>query len=477
MRRKPDAAPVPTDGVNQVEIIAPGRAAARRPSRRALKDLAAERAFMPAAMEIMDTPPNPAGRAVALTIAAMFVLAVVWASYGKIDIVAVAQGRVAPVGGVKLVQASAISTVRAIHVGEGQHVEAGALLVELDATETEVDIDQLMRRRDEAGLEAARLDAFIRAMEGEDDGFAPEAGVLDASVVAMHRARLASDLASYRSERDALRAEADRRAAEVATTEAEIAKMRELTPILKEREATVRSLMDQGHTPKIAWQEAQARLIDATHEATVKQYKKAEAENSLKAARMQIEGLSAKTLQTAYAGLADARETLASADLALRKAYQRQSLLQLRAPVAGTVHRLTAKTVGGVIQPVEPVLMIVPEDAALEIQAQVLNRDKGVVAEGQRAEIKFEAFDFTRYGTLEGDVTAISNDALESGEAGLVYEARVTLDADAITVDGALVPLTPGMTASVEIKTGQRRVIDFLFSPLIRYRDEAIRER
>lgn len=436
-----------------------------------------EREFMPAALEILETPANPAGRLVALTIMAMFVGAFAWAYFGKIDIVATAPGRVVPVGGSKLVQAQAISTVRAIHVGEGQHVEAGEILVELDDTESVVDIDQLIRQRDEAQVEAVRLEAFIRAVNGKPFQFGVGESELDPALVGMHRNRLASDLASYQAKLGSLKSELNRRMASIETTKAEVAKLKELRPLVAEREATMLQLMEQGHTPKAVWQQIKAQLIDVTHDLTIKSHLITEAQNGMYSVEKQMEGFGADTLQKAYSELVKVKATFARADLALRKAYKREELKTLRAPVAGTVHRMTVHTIGGVVRPADPLMIIVPDDAHLEVKAQVLNRDKGVVSEGRDAEIKFEAFDFTRYGTVKGKILSVSNDALESEGFGLVFATRVSMDKNSIQVGEEVVPLSPGMTVTVEIKTGERRIIDFLLSPLKRYQDEAIRER
>jgi len=436
-----------------------------------------EREFMPAALEILETPANPAGRLVSLTIVATFVGALVWACLGKIDIVAMAPGRVVPVGGSKLVQAQAISTVRAIHVAEGQRVSAGDVLVELDDTENEVDIDQLVRQRAEAQVEAARLEAFIRAVNGGSFSFAMAGKDWDPALVAMQRSRLASDLASYQAKMGSLRAELNRRNASIETTKAEVAKLTELRPLVAEREATMLQLMEQGHTPKAVWQQIKAQLIDVTHDLKIKAHLITEARNGMFSVERQIEGLGADTLQKAYSDLVKAKATFVRADLALRKAHRREAMKTLKSPVGGTVHRMTVHTIGGVVRPADPLMIIVPDNARLEVKAQVLNRDKGVVSEGRDVEIKFEAFDFTRYGTVEGKVLSVSNDALESEGLGLVFDTRVSMDKTSIDVGGEIVPITPGMTVTVEIKTGERRIIDFLLSPLKRYQDEAIRER
>ena len=145
--------------------------------------------------------------------------------------------------------------------------------------------------------------------------------------------------------------------------------------------------------------------------------------------------------------------------------------------MAGTVQQLAVHTVGGVVTPAQPLLVIVPSDHPLEVEAFVENKDIGFVHPGQEAEVKVETFPFTRYGTLHASVTQVSHDAISDDKRGLVYSARVKLARDTMAVDGQTVRLTPGMAVTVEVKTGSRRVIDYFLSPLLQYRDESLRER
>lgn len=436
-----------------------------------------EREFLPAALEILETPANPAGRVLTLSLAGFFVIAVAWSVMGRIDIVAVAQGRIVPAGGVKQIQPREIGSVRAIHVTDGMYVEAGKLLIELDPTESEVDKDQLQRERAEARVEVARLTAFIRGLEGLPPDYSPPDEDVAPVLVSMHRSQLESDLAAYQAEVAALRAELSRRVAGRAAIEAEVAKLEEMIPLLADREASLLKLLKQGHSPKPAWQDAKTRLIETRHDLTIQRYRLSEAESAVEAAAKERSRLTADRRRRVYGDLAQAQKTLEQSDMALRKAMKREALHQLRAPVSGTVQQLAVHTVGGVVQPAEPLAVIVPDAVDLEVRARVLNKDKGFVAEGQPAEIKLEAFNFTKYGTVHGEVTSVSSDAIEHDDLGLVYETRVSLASRTILAEGRDVPLTPGMTVMVEIKTGKRRVIEFLLSPLRRYQDEAIRER
>ena len=171
----------------------------------------------------------------------------------------------------------------------------------------------------------------------------------------------------------------------------------------------------------------------------------------------------------------------------------------LTAPVSGTVQQLVLHTLGGIVQPAQALMAIVPDGEGIEIEAEIENRDIGFVREGQEAVVKLETFPFTRYGTIPGTVLIVSNDAVErnagptpqAGEgsaasnantantngAHLAYLARIRLGKDTMVVDGKTVRLSPGMAASVEIKTGTRKIIEFLLSPLLKMAGEAGRER
>ncbi len=156
---------------------------------------------------------------------------------------------------------------------------------------------------------------------------------------------------------------------------------------------------------------------------------------------------------------------------------QRHGLQHLTAPVDGVVQQLAVHTKGGVVNTGDPVLVVVPAGRTLEVDARVLNKDVGFVEAGQIVEVKLEAFPFTRYGTIHGEIQHVSRDAVEDEQQGLIYQAKVALDRQDIVVNGREVNLAAGMNATVEIKTGERPIIEFLLAPLFRYRDEGLRER
>jgi hemolysin D len=182
----------------------------------------------------------------------------------------------------------------------------------------------------------------------------------------------------------------------------------------------------------------------------------------------------------------------------LVKAEQKAKLQALRAPVDGTVQQLAVHTVGGVVTPSQELMVVVPANSRLEIEANITNRDIGFIQAGQEAEIKVDTFNFTKYGLVHGRVLSLSQDSIKRQKptdpgkeksAGattdtseplgqeMVYQARVSLDQTDMVVDGKRVPLSPGMAVTAEIKTGARSVLSYLLSPILRFHQESMRER
>ena len=187
--------------------------------------------------------------------------------------------------------------------------------------------------------------------------------------------------------------------------------------------------------------------------------------------------LTAETRRISLDSMTDGQQKVAMLEQELLKADSRSHLMQLIAPVDGTVQQLAVHTVGGVVTPAQPVMMIVPHDNPLEVEAFIENKDIGFVKVNHDAEVKIETFQYTKYGTLHAKITSISHDAINDEKRGLIYSTKVKMDRATINVDGTDVNLSPGMAVSVEIKTGKRRVIEYFLNPLLQYGHESLQER
>jgi len=431
--------------------------------------------FLPAALEITETPASPLHRVLALAIVLLLVLALVWSWFGKVDVVAVAQGKIVPSGKVKVIQPLEIGVVRAIRVANGQRVRKGDTLVELDPTSTAADRDRLTRELAAARIDSARLQAAAKGRY-DAEAFRPLPGS-NPALVDQHHALLRAQVQEYEARIASLDSEIARRKAEQAATTAAIHKLEKTVPLVRERVDGYQTLAAQGFVARYTYLELLQQLIEHEQELVAQRHHLTEVEaatTSLHEQRRQAEN---EFRRGTLAQLTEVDTKAASVAQELVKAEQRHGLQRLTAPIDGVVQQLAVHTVGGVVTPAQQLLVVVPSAAMLEIEAMVLNRDIGFVRTGQAAEIKLETFLFTRYGTIRGQVVDVSRDAIQDDKLGLVYATRVAMSRTTMNADGKDVALSPGMAATVEIMTEQRRLIEYLLSPLLRYKQESLRER
>jgi hemolysin D len=456
-----------------------------------------ELAFLPAALEIVETPPSPIGRSIGATLVALFVLALVWSIFGHVDIVASASGKVVPSGRVKVIQPFETGIIRAIHVRDGQKVKAGDVLIELDPTMTAAEQEHVRSDLIAAQLDVARLRAALKDGDNPQDAFHPPP---DASVdqVAMQRQFLTRQTDEHRAKISSLDRQRTQKEAERDTIAATISKLEADEPIIRQRVDIRKSLADRELGSKLTYLEILQLLTENRKDTAIQQSRLDEANAALAAVIQTRAQAVAEFYRTQFGDLAEAERKAAGLARDLERAERRTKLQVLTAPVDGAVQQLSVHTVGGVVTPAQQLAIVVPSDTLLEIEAMVSNRDIGFVHVGQDAQIKVDTFNFTRYGVLAGRVLNISQDAIvrdvqqdktrdnptepggtnsEPKDQQLSYSARVSLDQSKIPVDDAFASLAPGMAVTVEIKTGSRRIITYLLSPLLKYTQEALHER
>ena len=455
-----------------------------------------ELAFLPAALEIVETPPSPIGRAIVYTVVAVFAAAIAWASIGTVDIVAMAPGKIIPSGRTKTIQPFETGVVRAIHVRDGQSVKTGDVLIELDPTMNAAELGHLKSDLVGSQLEAARLYAAL----SQDDplgAFKPPADALG-PLIEMQRRLLASQMAEQKAKLASTDGQIAQKEAERATIKASIDKLKATIQPLQERVDIRRIMFSKELGSKLIYLQELQDLVGQQKEVLVQESRLSESDSAIAA----LQEVRSKTVAEYEHGLLDdlAKAEQKAAGLAqdVIKAEQRTSLQKLTAPVDGVVQQLAVHTIAGVVTPAQQLMVIVPAESQLEIEAMISNRDVGFVEAGQEAAIKIDTFNFTRYGLLHGTVLTVSNDAIQrdrpqdkqpdkpqTAEAGssepkgqeLVYAARVSLDRARMQVEDKTVNLSPGMAVTVEIKTGSRSILSYLLSPLVRYKHDSLRER
>jgi hemolysin D len=456
-----------------------------------------EMAFLPAALEIVETPPSPIGRIIALIIALFFCIAIAWASFGTVDIIASAKGKIIPSGRTKVVQPFETGVVRAIHVRDGQIVKAGEVLIELDPTLNDADTGHIKNDLVAVQLDITRLRAAASDQSDPLVEFHPPAGAPPGLVTAQ-RQLLVNQSIEYRSKLAALDGQKAQREAERLTIAATVNKLEATIPILQERVDIKRTLFDREIGSKANFLEIEQALVDMSQDLLVQKSRYNETNAALSAIIETRKQTVAEHQHTLFTELTEAERKAVGLERDLDKVNEKTRLQKLTAPVDGIVQQLAVHTVGGIVTPAQALMVIVPSDSHLEVEAMISNRDIGFVHQGQSAEIKIDTFNFTRYGLLHGEILSISTDAIvhdkpqdknsdssvgaenDSSEPRgqeLVYAARIRLDKTQMQVEDKLVNLVPGMAVTVEMKTGARTVMSYLLSPITRYSHESLRER
>ncbi|MCW3482080.1 HlyD family type I secretion periplasmic adaptor subunit [Neisseriaceae bacterium JH1-16] len=426
------------------------RYAWQQQSARVTPDLKAHEAeFLPAALSLQASPVSPAGRWVARILLLMIVIVAAWATFSHIDIVTVGQGKVAVTGEAKTISITQVGSLHALHVVENQRVHAGQLLIELDDREADSDLQKAEGERDFAIVQAAAQRALIDALNtGRTPRLARLPGITDERQRAGEQF-LSNAWREYLAKRTRLDATIRQNALSL--------------PIAMERENVYETLAKTRDVSQDAWVQKKLNRI--------------EIEGRLSEARSQQLELVADTRKTAEDHMAESARMAQSASQDVARALARRSLMEVRSPVDGTVQQLSVHTIGAAVPAAQPLMQIVPLNDKVQFQAMIENKDVGFVREGESVAVKIDAFDYTRYGTLSGRVTHVSRDAIQDEKRGLLYAVRVEFDKPQIEVDGRKMQISAGMSGTVDIRTGSRRVIQYVLSPLVQHAQEGLRER
>lgn len=439
-----------------------------------------ERQFLPAALEILDTPAPALPRAVLWVIVAAMVFTLLWSWFGKVDLVAVAPGKVIAADKTKVIQPAETAVVKRILVTDGQQVKAGEVLVELEAAATATAAESARIREGlvAARLESARYDALARAASGIGQlaALVPPADVPRQIVDSESRA-MQSQYQEHRARLAALDAEIAKRVAELASSKELVAKLAQTLPIAQRRAEDYKNLVKQNFVSQHGYLDREQARIEQERDLAFQEAKAREFAAGVEEVRKRRESMLAEFGRSMIGSKIDADKRAALLEQELVKARTRENQQTLTAPVDGTVQQLAVHTIGGVVTPAQALMVIAPSDYQPEIEAVLENKDVGFVKVGQRVEVKVETFPFTRYGTLQGTVSYVSKDAVPDDKRGLIFQVRVKLEKATLRVDERELTLSPGMAISAEIATGTRTALEFFLDPIRKIASEGIRER
>lgn len=441
------------------------------------KRLTDEIAFLPSALSLQESPPHPAPRRLAYALMALFVIAVAWACLGKIDIVAVAPGRIIVSDRTKVIQPLETSVVRRVLVKDGDHVKADQILIELDGTTATADHASIAEMLAATRSEVDRTAALLKAVPGKTLPVLPKIQDEKVTETARKQSQYEAEFRDVNSKLARIEAEVARRKSEIVTARETVAKLQTTLPWAKSREIDFKSLASAGAVPSHDTQDRTRVRMEMEQDLAVQKARLNEAESSL-----------AESSSTAAATLAEIRRALSDRNAVAvskyqqlsqdhAKAAQRKELTHLRSPVDGVVQQLAVHTEGGVVTEAQALMIVVPETSRITAEVSIANLDIGFVNAGKTAEVKLETFPYTKYGTIPAVVDIVTADAVTDEKKGSYFPAILTLQKNTINVDGKQVALMPGMAITAEIKTGRRRVIEYLLSPIQKAKSESLIER
>ncbi len=479
--------------------------------------------FLPEAIEIIETPPSKSSAILLWGIVAFLVITILWMYFAEVDMVSTAR--------VKVIQPFEEGVIQAIYVTEGQSVKEGEVLLELDATLNDIDVQNIKHEINTLKLEKEVL--MGEESEGSKSGVNPK---LKANIIE------ANDLNNqeYEVQQKAAALEVAQSKSQLAAEQNTLNSFKEDLKLLEQKEAEYKKLMNLGGTEKVTleklklnleilerenkeykalyeadaitraqWQELKDKLdlaqkeyetqkIKANEERIQMQIKSNEISQEQETTKAQIKDQEAKieklklTIETNeltekmlenkkastdITAVVEKDKQIAELEAQLNKMKKNQEYKTIVAPVDGVIQGLATNTLGGVVSPAETIMTVVPDDTPLVIEAYLPNQDIGFVEVGQEVSVKVDTFSYQKYGVLKGKIISISPDAIEDERMGYVYRMKVELEDLTINIDGKEMSLTPGMTVTAEVKTGKRKVLAFFLEPLIKYMDESITVR
>ncbi|WP_440683204.1 HlyD family type I secretion periplasmic adaptor subunit [Cysteiniphilum halobium] len=444
-----------------------------------------ELSFLPLALEIEEKPPHPIARTMMWLLVVLIVIAVLWACFGKMDVVVTAQGKVVPEAQVKSIQPLEKGVIKKILVKDGQLVTKGQVLIELDQRVTQADIDNITQQRKVAYFMLKEYQSLYQLLQLPTKNALAKVDIdellFTEALTPPERAALIELIwrkwQAYSADIDYLIAEINAAKAEKTALEMQLEMLNKTLPIISEQNSMYQTLHQNDYGSKADVLQSQKAVIETEqaleqHKATV-----AQLSANIRSKTSALMRAKADYLAQVLEQIELNQKDFKSLSNELHKYQLMQQAQSLSAPLTGFVQNLSVHTIGAVVTPAQVLLQIIPKDSPLEVNAMISNKDIGYVHEGQKVQVKVDTYPFTEYGLLIGELIEISDDAIEDQNLGLVFKVIAKLDHTTLYKQGKAFPIRSGMTVSVEVKTGERRIIEYFLSPLTKAFKESLHER
>ncbi len=426
--------------------------------------------FTPLLVEIEERPTSPLGRSLLWALLAFITIGLLWLFLAKIDIVVSARGKVVPDGEIKTLQPVETGVISSILITEGQHVKKGQVLMEIDPSVTESDLESKQQNLSLLELENDRLNALIN-----DRPFIPNPACKDTAAISTQQLMYTSTKSAYDQQRQVIQEQIRQNDEATQTAKADKSRLKQLLSSAREREARLKEVLDI--IARRDYEDAKNQRVEYQEQLAMKEHVISQSNGKQHELNQQLKLTTQEYRNKLLTELTQKSKEATALRTEVQTIAFRHAKQHITAPVDGYIGKLLVHTVGGVVTPAEKLVTLIPKDVPLIIKATVQNQDIGFITKGMDVAVKIDTFDFQKYGLINGKVKHIADDAIEDEKLGPVYEIAITPTNTTLKVEGKLLPITAGMSVTAELKVGKRRVIEFFIYPMIKYLDEGLSVR
>ena len=439
--------------------------------------------FAPGLLSIQESPPARLPRAVMYTVGVLFTMLLLWAIFGKLNIIASAEGRLVPQTYVKIVQPADAGIVQEILVSEGQKVEAGQVLMRMDAKLAEADAKTIGNDLVMRSLQLRRIEAELsgKPLVRESD----DPGDLYRQVESQYHDRRLSYMDSLGQAQEALK----KARSEYDSAREVLTKLKEITPLLKQQADAYADMGKDGYVPQLTVRDKQREYLEKAQDLRAQESTVASLQDAIGLARKQIDLITSKYRSELQNERMETEESYRKLQQDWIKQKHKTGFLELKAPQAGIVKDLAIHTIGTVVSPGSVLLSIVPENEPLVAEIMIKNDDVGFVYPQQKVKMKLAPYPFEEYGMLDGEVERIEADSDSYSQPkdsfrdkvqttpSSIYKAIILLKSQSLKAEGRKLKLVSGMQVVAEINQGSRTVMQYLLSPVSKTLIESGHER
>ncbi|MCT7406560.1 HlyD family type I secretion periplasmic adaptor subunit [Aliarcobacter cryaerophilus] len=433
--------------------------------------------FLSGIESILSTRPSKLLWLVPSLIGMLVLFIILWLTFSQIDVIAPSLGKTIPSSRMILIQAKETSTIEKINVKNGQSVKKGDLLVEFRNNVENFDNSSMKAKYETLLLKKIFLEEMLKYIDTNNKEKEIENNEISPTLLKLVNDKLNSHISSYYTEVKSLNSKIEKVVFEKKMIETEVKKLLKLLPFTQYKLEQMKKLVEKGLEPEISLKDLEEKYIEEKSNISIK-------EDEINKLSIQYEISKQELIQfknnTKKELLEEFNKTTDELSTTLPEVNKSNYLLESKVIYAiedGFIYNLNNGTSGRVVQSGEVIMELIPTSSPLEVEAKVLNRDIGFVHVGQEVKVKIDSFKFTKYGYIEGVVTNIAKSSILDEKLGEIYPVLIELKKDTMRIDDKNIKLIPGMTCSVDIKIGKRRLIEYIISPMIRYKDEALREQ